>query len=74
MLIVLPSAPTTEKAAQWLHEQGIEHEIIGIPESLGYRTGSDIALYIRGDDCQGVPMMLTRARFVVMRVFKDFKR
>ncbi len=74
MLIVLPSTPTTENASQWLSERNIAHEVIPIPESLNYKTGSDIALYIEGNDQQGVPMELTKAQFVVMRVFKDFKR
>jgi hypothetical protein len=74
MLIVLPSTPTTENASQWLKERDIAHEVIPIPESLNYKTGSDIAILIEGSDQQGVPMELTKARFVVMRVFKDFKR
>jgi len=74
MLIVLPSTPTTEKASQWLSERGIPHEVIDIPESLNYKTGSDIAIYIESNDQQGVPMELTKASFIVMRVFKDFKR
>lgn len=73
MLIVLPSTPTTENASQWLNERSIPHQLISIPESLGYKTGSDLAIYIEGSDQQGVPMELTKARFVVMRVFKDFK-
>jgi hypothetical protein len=73
MLIVLPSTPTTENASQWLNERRIPHQLISIPESLGYKTGSDLAIYIEGSDQQGVPMELTKARFVVMRVFKDFK-
>lgn len=73
MLIVLPSTPTTENASQWLNERGIPHQVIAIPESLGYKTGSDIGIYIESNDQQGVPMELTKARFIVMRVFKDFK-
>lgn len=73
MLIVLPSTPTTENASQWLNERNIPHQLIPIPESLGYKTGSDVAIYIEGSNQQGVPMELTKARFVVMRVFKDFK-
>ncbi len=73
MLIVLPSTPTTENASQWLNERSIPHQLIPIPESLGYKTGSDLAIYIEGSNQQGVPMELTKARFVVMRVFKDFK-
>ncbi len=73
MLIVLPSTPTTENASHWLEERGIAHQVIPIPESLGYKTGSDIGIYIEGTDQTGVPMELTKARFIVMRVFKEFK-
>ncbi len=73
MLIVLPSTPTTENASQWLTERDIPHQVISIPESLGYKTGSDVAIYVQGKDVTAVPTELTKARFVVMRVFKDFK-
>lgn len=73
VLIVLPSTPTTENASQWLSEQEIAHQVIPIPESLGYKTGSDIAIYVEGKDVTHVPAELTKARFIVMRVFKDFK-
>jgi hypothetical protein len=73
VLIVLPSTPTTENASQWLTEQGIAHQVIPIPESLGYKTGSDIAIYVDSAEHTDVPMALTKARFIVMRVFKDFK-
>jgi hypothetical protein len=73
MLIVLPSTPTTEKASEYLKEQGVPHQVIEIPDSLGYKTGSDIGIYIESADHTGVPMELTKKRFIVMRVFKDFK-
>jgi hypothetical protein len=73
MLIVLPSTPTTENASQWLTERGVPHRLIPIPESLGYKTGSDIAIFVEGTDVTGVPAELTKARFIVMRVFKAFK-
>lgn len=72
MLIVLPSTPATQNASAWLGERNIPHRLIPVPESLGYKTGSDLAIYIEGSDHAGVPMALTKARFVVMRVFKDF--
>ena len=75
MLIVLPSPGDTRKASAWLTEQAIAHEIIAIPDSLNYRTGSDIALVLTAtnkDDNMDVPMKLSRERFVVMRVFRDF--
>ncbi|MEB3288048.1 MAG: hypothetical protein VKJ04_11160 [Vampirovibrionales bacterium] len=74
MLIVLPSTPTTQKASEYLHEKQVPHDLIPIPDSLGYKTGSEIGIYIESEDHTGVPMELTRERFVVMRVFKDFKR
>lgn len=73
MLIVLPSTPTTENASTYLKEKGVPHEVIPVPESLNYKTGSDIAIYITGNDHADVPMELTRQRFIVMRVFKDFE-
>ncbi len=73
MLIVLPSTPTTENASRWLEERAVAHRVIPIPESLGYKTGSDVGIYVEGSDQTDVPMELTKARFVVMRVFKDFK-
>lgn len=72
MLIVLPSTPTTENASAFLTEQGIEHQVIPIPESLGYKTGSELGIYIPGAN-MSVSMVLTKARFVVMRVFKEFE-
>ncbi len=73
MLIILPSTPTTEKASDFLNSQGIAHNLIPVPESLNYKTGSDIAIYVTSEDHTDIPMRLTRERFVVMRVFKDFK-
>ena len=75
MLIVLPSPGDTRKASAWLTEHAIEHDVIPIPESLNYRTGSDIAIVLTSankDDNMDVPMKLSRERFVVMRVFRDF--
>ncbi len=73
MLIVLPSTPTTEKASEYLTQKGVPHQVIPIPDSLNYKTGSEIGIYIDSEDHTGVPMELTRQRFIVMRVFKDFK-
>lgn len=73
MLIVLPSTPMTEKASEFLTGQSVPHQVIAVPESLGYKTGSDTAIYIDSDDHTDIPMLLTKERFVVMRVFKDFK-
>ena len=73
MLIVLPSTPATEKASEYLTERAVPHQVIPIPESLGYKTGSDVGIYIESEDHADVPMALTRQRFVVMRVFKEFQ-
>jgi hypothetical protein len=74
-LIVLPSTPTTEKASAYLTSLAIDHQVIPIPASLNYQTGSDVGIYVtatvyasHGD----VSMLLTKQRFVVMRVFKSF--
>ena len=74
-LIILPSTPATENASTYLTQQEVAHQVIMVPESLGYKTGSDLAIYLstevyasHGD----IAMLLTRQRFVVMRVFKDF--
>ena len=72
MLIVLPSTPATEKASQYLTSQGYAHQVIPIPESLGYKTGSDIGIYTVAENCNKILTDLTQQRFVVMRVFKDF--
>ena len=73
MLLVLPSTPMTENASAWLTEKCIAHEVIPIPESLGYKTGSDIGIFIEKPGVD-VAMELTKARFIVMRVFKDFAK
>jgi hypothetical protein len=72
MLIVLPSTPTTEQASAYLNEQGVAHRLIPIPESLGYKTGADLAIYSPTANGAEVATVLTKARFIVMRVFKDF--
>lgn len=72
MLIVLPSSPATEKASAYLSAQGYEHQIIPIPESLGYKTGADIAIYTESPKRTKMLAELTQQRFVVMRVFKEF--
>ncbi len=76
MLIILPSSPTTEAASDYLSSQGIAHIVIPVPESLSYKTGSDTAIYIDTQEDPhahaDIPMQLTKHRFVVMRVFKDY--
>ncbi|MEM0950704.1 MAG: hypothetical protein AAGI66_01000 [Cyanobacteria bacterium P01_H01_bin.74] len=72
MLIVLPSTPTTEAASQWLVAEGIAHQVIKIPERLGYKTAADIAIAVNAEVYPDIPMRLTREGFVVMRVFKTF--
>jgi hypothetical protein len=72
MLIVLPSTSTTEKASAYLTQHGFDHTVIAIPDELGYKTGSDIALYTVSPDRNKMLTELTKERFVVMRVFKEF--
>lgn len=72
MLIVLPSTPATEKASAFLTEAGFDHQVIAIPESLGYKTGADIAIYTQSPERNRMLAELTKQRFVVMRVFKEF--
>lgn len=65
----------TELASRWLAEQGIAHEVIPIPDSLGYKTGSDVGIYVPTsvENKLEIPVLLTKQRFIVMRVFKDFE-
>ncbi|MBY0405711.1 MAG: hypothetical protein K2X66_17545 [Cyanobacteria bacterium] len=72
MLIVLPSTPATEKASDYLKEKGYEHQVIAMPESIDYKTGSDIGIYTESPDRNKMLIELTQQRFVVMRVFKEF--
>ncbi len=74
MLIVFPSTPMTEKASQWLTTQGVTHEVIDIPELLDYKTGSDTAIFLDSKDNMDIPMKLSREKFVVMRVFREFEK
>lgn len=74
MLIVLPSTSTTEKASEYLSANGYEHTVIPIPDELGYKTGSDIGIYTISPDRNKMLTELTKERFVVMRVFKDFEQ
>lgn len=72
MLIVLPSDAMTRSASDWLAEQNVTHELIALPESIDYKTGANTALYITGNNNMDVPMRLSKQRFVVMRVFREF--
>jgi hypothetical protein len=72
-LIVLPSNPATQQASAYLTAEGIAHQVVAIPEVLGYKTGADIAIYVTPDTVAvhgDVAMRLTKQRLVVMRVFK----
>jgi hypothetical protein len=73
MLIVFPSSPMTFKAGEWLAEQNIAHRIITLPESINYKTGANHALFVEGQNMGEVPMQLSRAHFVVMRVFRNYR-
>ena len=72
MLIVLPSTPTTHKASAYLTDLGVAHTVISMPASLNYQNASDVAIYTTDTQHGDLAMALTKARFVVMRVFKDF--
>ncbi|MGE0201459.1 MAG: hypothetical protein AB7P76_10880 [Candidatus Melainabacteria bacterium] len=75
MLIALPSSPATEKAAVFLAARGITHRVIPMPVELNYHNGADVAIYLAPADLPAgvdVAMLLTKEKFVVMRVFKSF--
>lgn len=72
MLLVFPSSPMTHEASAWLAGQGISNTVIPLPERLDYKTGANHALWIDSLDNMAIPMQLSRERFVVMRVFRDF--
>ncbi len=73
MLIVLPSDGMTTKASAWLMEEGVRHHVIKLPQRLDYKTGANTAIALEGDDNMDAPMRLSKQRFVVMRVFRDFE-
>ena len=75
MLIVLPSDSTTIKASAWLKGRGVNHRMIRIPDSLGYRTTATIALYLPDathTDAKTMMMDFSAEGFVIMRIFQDF--
>jgi len=72
MLIVLPSTPAAQQASALLTSLDIPHQLIPIPESLGYQNVAELALYADGPQAADLATLLTRHRFVVMRVFKEF--
>jgi hypothetical protein len=72
LLIVLPSTPTTYKASEFLTGLGVVHAIIPIPAELEYKNASDVGIYTTDTRHGDLPMVLTKARFVVMRVFKEY--
>jgi hypothetical protein len=46
--------------------------VIPVPESLGYKTGSETCLYLASPPTgMDVAMALTKAKIVVMRVFRE---
>ena len=62
----------TENASQLLKEWQVEHQVIPVPEDLDYKTGSDTCIYLAVvPDNIDVPMALTKAKVVVMRVFRE---
>lgn len=74
MLIVLPSDPATTAASVTLTALAIGHQLILIPESLGYDTGAKTAIYIDPDieNKSEIMMKLSTKGHVIMRVFKEF--
>ncbi|MEB3206444.1 MAG: hypothetical protein VKK59_03740 [Vampirovibrionales bacterium] len=69
ILIILPSDTGTQKAHAFLDARGLRHQVIKIPERLGYKTGAHHGIYANDD----YSMLLTQARLVVMRVFRGFE-
>jgi hypothetical protein len=72
MLIMLPSTPTTQQASLFLTAQGVVHQVIAVPASLQYQNASTVGIYTTDTAHGDLPMLLTKQRFVVMRVFKDY--
>ncbi len=73
MLIVMPSDPTTYKASEYLNSIPTPHQILEIPDELGYKTGATVGLYLDGEHADDIMKDLSAHGFVIMRVFKSFK-
>lgn len=73
MFIVMPSDPTTLKAAEFLDSLDVPYRVMDIPPELGYKTGANIGLYLEGDNPDEVMRQLSAKGFVIMRVFKSFE-
>ena len=74
MLIVLPSDPATHKAAEYLANQNIKHQVIPIPAEINYQTGATLAIYFNGvTEPQKMMTQLSSAGHIIMRVFKTYK-
>jgi len=73
MLIVMPSDPATQKASQYLTEQGIQHMVLDIPDQLEYKTGATTGIYLEGSDKEKIMLDLSAKGFIIMRVFKSFE-
>lgn len=72
MLIILTGDTMTTQASQWMVERGIEHTIIDLPKSLGYKTHASQGIVVDSQDNMDLPMRLSKQRFIVMRVFREF--
>ncbi|MBK8189698.1 MAG: hypothetical protein IPK79_04540 [Vampirovibrionales bacterium] len=72
MLILLPTDVMTENASQWLTSQAVAHRLIALPQRLCGESGASKGIFLDSRDNMDVPMRLSRARFVVMRVFREF--
>lgn len=72
MLIILPTDVMTDNASQWLSAQGVAHRVIVLPGRIRGDAGASTGLYLASRDNMDIPMRLSRAHFVVMRVFREF--
>jgi hypothetical protein len=72
MLIILTGDNMTERASQWMAERAIDHTIIELPDTLGYKTHASHGIVVESTDNMDLPMRLSKERFIVMRVFREF--
>lgn len=73
MLIVLPSDPTTQKASAFLTQHQVAHQVIDLPETLDYKTGANLAIWLHPPVGPSVLTDLSAAGFVIMRVFRQYQ-
>jgi hypothetical protein len=73
MFIVMPSDPATHKASEYLESRNIKHMVLDIPESLGYKTGANIGIYLEGENTDQIMLDMSAQGLIIMRVFKSFE-